>query len=116
MMRSQNIIMTILFLQCIDVKKVNARVKRAGCTTLLECTAMGMSIINPRYITNLQGFNDRTVQYTDEFKDNAQIKVETMKLKKENMLEEDELMKQIHILTLTKKIRQIAELKEKTVR
>ena len=75
---------------------------------------MAMSIINPRYITNLQGFNDRTVKYKDEFKNNAQSKVETMKLKKKNMLEEDELKKQIHEFTLTEKIRQIAELKENT--
>ena len=95
-------------------KKVHTREKRAGCTTLLECKAMGMSIFKPRYITNLQGFNDRTVKYKDEFKNNAQIKVETMKLKKKNMLEEDELKKQIHEFTLAEKIRQIAELKEKT--
>ena len=113
-MRFRNIIMTILFLQCMDAKQVHTREKRAGCTTLLECTAMAMSIINPRYITNLQGFNDRTVKYKDEFKNNAQIKVETMKLKKKNMLEEDELKKQIHEFTLAEKIRQIAELKEKT--
>ena len=104
--------MTILFLQCMDAKQVHTREKRAGCATLLECKAMAMSLYNPRFITNLQGFYDRTVK--DEFKNNAQSKVETMKLKKKNMLEEDELKKQIHEFTLTEKIRQIAELKKKT--
>ena len=37
-----------------------------------------------------------------------------MKLTKENLLEEDELKKEIHRLTLVEKIRQIAQLKKKT--
>ena len=83
------------------------------CTNLLECLAMGAEVIKPRFITNLQGFNDRNY-YKDEYKSNANIKVDTMKLTMENLLEEDELKKEIHKLTLVEKIRQIAQLKKKT--
>ena len=83
------------------------------CTNLLECLAMGAEVIKPRFITNLQGFNDRNY-YKDEYKSDANIKVDTMKLTKENLLEEDELKKEIHKLTLVEKIRQIAQLKKKT--
>ena len=83
------------------------------CTNLLECLAMGAEVIKPRFITNLQGFNDRNY-YKDEYKSDANIKVSTMNLIKENLLEEDELKKEIHKLTLVEKIRQIAQLKKKT--
>ena len=83
------------------------------CTNLLECLAMGAEVIKPRFITNLQGFNDRNY-YKDEYKSDANIKVDTMKLTKENLLEEDELKKEIHKLTLVEKIRQIAQVKKKT--
>ena len=74
---------------------------------------MGAEVIKPRFITNLQGFNDRNY-YKDEYKSDANIKVDTMKLTKENLLEEDELKKEIHKLTLVEKIRQIAQLKKET--
>ena len=83
------------------------------CTNLLQCLAMGAEVIKPRFITNLQGFNDRNY-YKDKYKSDANIKVDTMKLTKENLLEEDELKKEIHKLTLVEKIRQIAQLKKKT--
>ena len=42
------------------------------------------------------------------------FKVDTMKLTKKNLVEEDKLKKEIHKLTLVEKIRQIAQLKKKT--
>ena len=75
---------------------------------------MGMEVIKPRYITNLQDFHDRTVKYKDEFNSDANIKADTMKLKKENLIEEEGLKIEIHKLTLAEKIRQIMMLKDKT--
>ena len=102
------LISTLVLLNFSADKQVNCL-----CTNLLECLAMGAEVIKPRFITNLQGFNDRNY-YKDEYKSDANIKVETMKLTKENLLEEDELKKEIHKLTLVEKIRQIAQLKKKT--
>ena len=102
------LISTLVLLNFSADKQVNCL-----CTNLLECLAMGAEVIKPRFITNLQGFNDRNY-YKDEYKSDANIKVDTMKLTKENLLEEDELKKEIHKLTLVEKIRQIAQLKKKT--
>ena len=102
------LISTLVLLNFSADKQVNCL-----CTNLLQCLAMGAEVIKPRFITNLQGFNDRNY-YKDEYKSDANIKVETMKLTKENLLEEDELKKEIHKLTLVEKIRQIAQLKKKT--
>ena len=102
------LISTLVLLNFNSDKQVNCL-----CTNLLECLAMGAEVIKPRFITNLQGFNDRNY-YKDEYKSDANIKVDTMKLTKENLLEEDELKKEIHKLTLVEKIRQIAQLKKKT--
>ena len=102
------LISTLVLLNFSADKQVNCL-----CTNLLECLAMGAEVIKPRFITNLQGFNDRNY-YKDEYKSDANIKVETMKLTKENLLEEDELKKEIHKLTLVEKIRHIAQLKKKT--
>ena len=41
------------------------------------------------------------------------FKVDTMKLTKKNLVEEDKLKKEIHKLTLVEKIRQVAQLKKK---
>ena len=102
------LISTLVLLNFNTDKQVNCL-----CTNLLQCLAMGAEVIKPRFITNLQGFNDRNY-YKDEYKSDANIKVDTMKLTKENLLEEDELKKEIHKLTLVEKIRQIAQLKKKT--
>ena len=102
------LISTLVLLNFSADKQVNCL-----CTNLLQCLAMGAEVIKPRFITNLQGFNDRNY-YKDEYKSDANIKVSTMNLIKENLLEEDELKKEIHKLTLVEKIRQIAQLKEKT--
>ena len=102
------LISTLVLLNFSAEKQVNCL-----CTNLLQCLAMGAEVIKPRFITNLQGFNDRNY-YKDEYKSDANIKVDTMKLTKENLLEEDELKKEIHKLTLVEKIRQIAQLKKKT--
>ena len=102
------LISTLVLLNFGTDKQVNCL-----CTNLLECLAMGAEVIKPRFITNLQGFNDRNY-YKDKYKSDANIKVDTMKLTKENLLEEDELKKEIHKLTLVEKIRQIAQLKKKT--
>ena len=102
------LISTLVLLNFNSDKQVNCL-----CTNLLQCLAMGAEVIKPRFITNLQGFNDRNY-YKDEYKSDANIKVDTMKLTKENLLEEDELKKEIHKLTLVEKIRQIAQLKKKT--
>ena len=102
------LISTLVLLNFSADKQVNCL-----CTNLLECLAMGAEVVKPRFITNLQGFNDRNY-YKDEYKSDANIKVDTMKLTKENLLEEDELKKEIHKLTLVEKIRQIAQLKKKT--
>ena len=102
------LISTLVLLNFSADKQVNCL-----CTNLLQCLAMGAEVIKPRFITNLQGFNDRNY-YKDEYKSDANIKVDTMKLRKENLLEEDELKKEIHKLTLVEKIRQIAQLKKKT--
>ena len=102
------LISTLVLLNFSADKQVNCL-----CTNLLECLAMGAEVIKPRFITNLQGFNDRNY-YKDEYKSDANIKVSTMNLIKENLLEEDELKKEIHKLTLVEKIRQIAQLKKKT--
>ena len=102
------LISTLVLLNFSADKQVNCL-----CTNLLECLAMGAEVIKPRFITNLQGFGDRNY-YKDEYKSDANIKVDTMKLTKENLLEEDELKKEIHRLTLVEKIRQIAQLKKKT--
>lgn len=102
------LISTLVLLNFSADKQVNCL-----CTNLLQCLAMGAEVIKPRFITNLQGFNDRNY-YKDEYKSDANIKVSTMNLIKENLLEEDELKKEIHKLTLVEKIRQIAQLKKKT--
>ena len=102
------LISTLVLLNFSADKQVNCL-----CTNLLECLAMGAEVIKPRFITNLQGFYDRNY-YKDEYKSDANIKVSTMNLIKENLLEEDELKKEIHKLTLVEKIRQIAQLKKKT--
>jgi hypothetical protein len=102
------LISTLVLLNFSVDKQVNCL-----CTNLLQCLAMGAEVIKPRFITNLQGFNDRNY-YKDEYKSDANIKVSTMNLIKENLLEEDELKKEIHKLTLVEKIRQIAQLKKKT--
>ena len=102
------LISTLILLNFNSGKQVNCL-----CTNLLQCLAMGAEVIKPRFITNLQGFNDRNY-YKDEYKSDANIKVDTMKLTKENLLEEDELKKEIHKLTLVEKIRQIAQIKKKT--
>jgi hypothetical protein len=102
------LISTLVLLNFSADKQVNCL-----CTNLLQCLAMGAEVVKPRFITNLQGFNDRNY-YKDEYKSDANIKVSTMNLIKENLLEEDELKKEIHKLTLVEKIRQIAQLKKKT--
>ena len=102
------LISTLVLLNFSADKQVNCL-----CTNLLQCLAMAAEVIKPRFITNIQGFNDRNY-YKDEYKSDANIKVSTMNLIKENLLEEDELKKEIHKLTLVEKIRQIAQLKKKT--
>ena len=84
------------------------------CTNLLECLSLGKEIIKPRYITNLQGFHDRTTKYKDEFYSDANFKADTMKLEVKNVQDEEKLKKEIHKLTLAEKIRQIIMLKKKT--
>ena len=53
-----------------------SRIKRAFCNNLKECLSMTMAVINPRFITNLPEFHDRTVGKVDKFKSQANIALE----------------------------------------
>ena len=62
------LISTLVLLNFSADKQVNCL-----CTNLLQCLAMGAEVIKPRFITNIQGFNDRNY-YKDEYKSDANIK------------------------------------------
>ena len=53
-----------------------SRIKQAFCNNLKECLSMTMAVINPRFITNLPEFHDRTVGKVDKFKSQANIALE----------------------------------------
>lgn len=93
----------------------NTRPKRALCSTLLECTAMGISIISPRYITNLVGLHDRAVDYNSEFHETRENDVEHALKSIEHMKETEKYNSEIHNLTMAIKARRIEMLKNRTL-
>ena len=73
-----------------------------------------MTVINPRFITNKQEFNDRVNTYREEYHEGARLRVESIQLEAQNIAETDELEKQIFDLTFLQKMREIKRIKEQT--
>lgn len=80
------------------------RYRRGLCSNLLECAAMGMTIINPRYITNLQGLDDRAIRYKDEFHLDAELVIEQLTAEMKFMNEASALEKSIQDISLRQKM------------
>ena len=107
----------ILILIILSFKSIKCQ--REGqyfCSTLLECMAMGQTVINPRYITNLQELDDRAVKYNQEYIENPQLRVATLNQKMQNMQEAHELEREIYDLELQQKIREIDFIRGRTAK
>lgn len=66
-----------------------------------------------RYITNLQGLNDRAVRYKEEFHLDAALHVEALKLEMDHMTATSELEEAIQNITLSKKLKEIEQYEAK---
>ncbi len=91
--------------------KVSKRPKRGICINFVECMAMGISIINPRYITNLQGLHDRAVDHHEEYKEDYEKQAELGKKTIENFKNKNRLRIKLHELEMRSKRQRIAKLK-----
>ena len=73
-----------------------------------------MSIIYwHRYITNLQGLNDRAVRYKEEYHLNAALHSEKLKLEMDHMEDASKLEEAIQNITLSQKLKEIEQYKAK---
>ena len=89
------------------------KVKRAFCSSLLECTAMGISVISPRYITGLPDLNDRALEFNEEYKSTYENDAEILKIEMKNLQESEIIEQEIHNLTMARKLTKIQEIEEK---
>jgi len=77
---------------------------------------MGMTIINPRYITNLQGLDDRAIRYKDEFHLDAELVIEQLTAEMKFMNEASALEKSIQDISMRQKMEETRAFNEKMKR